>query len=723
MKNKVLSVMMSLCILLVTGFAGGMVASAAGRNHISNPGFELGKTGYDGNFETAVHNDTVLYSGRVPADKFAKQVFSDLLPNTEYVFSAWVFLEEGTEGVPTVTVKGYGGNDIYSSSGNYTIGKWSYTETPFTTGDSVSDVEISVWNTSGNYIYVDDMSLTTEAVKDESSGIVASKVNLWRNPGFEDGTSSGYAADGSVQVVAHAVFAPHGGANTARLAQGGYLKQTVSGLKPNTTYTVYSQMYLTKNSITQPKLAVRCSGLENVIGGDGSNLAGEWSRDKLIFTTGEETTAEIAVWNSSACEIFVDDLVLSEGADPNITNRILNPGFETGDYTGWVSSGIVVNNNQNSGNYCVQVDPDRSAEQEITGLTVGETYTFSAYVKADTGAVLGVKGSGYDYNTTVVSENYVKASVTFTASEETAKAYLWKPSGPGALPVWGDDFSLTYPSLNICTDPSFESGSVAEYEGAFEVVGTDAFPPHSGKYSAKVGEGNSVVRRFENLKPNTEYTFAAWVYITKAEIYPDIVIKGYGGSDIYSKVFATAGKWLQNVISFKTGPDTTSAEISVWNSTVPGGDIYVDDIMLVAPSDLVNFADMTVTEDKYLDSVTPETSVEEFIYSAELKSGDVELAVRDGESVLDFDESIGTGHKIDVIFEGTTVSTYTALVLGDLNGDSMLNGLDIAILRKHLLGVDGLKDAYLRAAMLTDSETGMLTIKDLIRLKKMIAGL
>lgn len=722
MKRKILAALTSLCMTLGVFGTGGTAAFAAGRNLISNPGFELGATGYEGSFETAVHNDTALYSGRVPADKFAKQVFSGLLPNTEYVFSAWVFLEEGTLGVPTVTIKGYGGADIYNSSGSYAIGSWAYIETPFTTGETVGDVEISVWNTSGNAVYVDDMSLTSAAITDGASGMFAAKVNLWKNPGFEDGTTDGYAADGSIQIAAHAVFAPHGGANTARLACGGYVKQTVSGLKPNTTYTLYAQMYLTKNSPVQPQLAALCPGNETVTGGDGAHLAGSWSRDKLIFTTGEGTTAQIAVWNSSACEVFVDDLILSEGADPNVANRIRNPGFETGDYTGWMSSGVVVDNNQNSGNYCVQVDPDRSAEQEVTGLTVGETYVFSAYVKADTGAVLGVKGNGYDYNTTVVSENYVKASVTFTAAEETARFYLWKPWGPGALPVWGDDFALSSPSLNLCTDPSFESGGVTQYEGAFEVVDNNVFPPRSGKYSAKVTQGNSVLKRFDNLKPNTEYTFAAWVYITKAEVYPDIVVKGYGGADIYSKVFSTPGKWLQNVLSFRTGPDASSAEISVWNSTVPGGDIYVDDVLLVAPKDLVGFGDLHMTEDKFLEGVAPGTTVDQLISAAAITNSDTQLLVRRGSAPLGYEETVGTGDKIDILFEGVTVSTYTALVYGDLNGDGNVNILDAVLLKRELAGFGVLQGEYLRAAKLAGGGAEGVTTDDFIQLKSMILG-
>lgn len=724
MKKKFLALVISLSLLISVCCLNGISTVAAGRNLIVNSGFEMGDYGYEGEFELAVHNDTALFSGKVPVGKFAKQAFSNLAPNTEYHFSAWIFLDGDTIYKPTIVVKGYGGPEIYSNCGACVPYSWTYNEIVFTTGAEIGDVEVSVWNNSDMEIYTDDFSLTGPSNTDNSSGIITTNTNLWVNPGYENGTTDGYAADGSVEIVPNAVFPPHGGGNSVRLSTGGYIKTTVNALKPNATYTAYAQVYLTKNSSAQPKIAVNCAGKEIVIGGDGYNLGGSWSREKLVFTTGDDTSAEIAILNTSNCEMFVDDLVLTEGADPNVANRILNPGFETSTYDGWVSSGVVVSENSNSGNYCVQVIPGCSAEQDVQGLIVGEKYILTAYVKAPTGVVLGIKGNGFDYHTVVVNDNYVKATISFEAVAETARIYLWNPLGDGSgTAAWGDDFTLSSPTPNLCEDSGFESGSYAQYRGQFAIVDNNTFPPHSGKYSAQVSEGNSVIKDFVNLKPNTEYTYSAWVYITDNEIYPNIVIKGYGGADIYSKVFATPGKWLQNVISFTTGPNNTTAEIAVWNSTNPGGYIYVDDIMMVAPSELVGFKDVEVTADKYIKGIAPLTKVADFINNTDVASANTNILLRNGSAHLGYDDNVGTGSKIDVVYDGTTVSTYTALIMGDLNGDGAINGTDLVQLRKHILGADSLSGDYLSAAKLGETSQNEISIIELIRLKKLIVAL
>lgn len=58
---------------------------------------------------------------------------------------------------------------------------------------------------------------------------------------------------------------------------------------------------------------------------------------------------------------------------------------------------------------------------------------------------------------------------------------------------------------------------------------------------------------------------------------------------------------------------------------------------------------------------------------------------------------------------------------GDLNGDSLINAQDTAILRKHLIGSETLSGESLEAADVNGD--GSVDVKDLIRLKKLIAGI
>ncbi|GGG40090.1 hypothetical protein GCM10011532_24790 [Christiangramia forsetii] len=127
---------------------------------------------------------------------------------------------------------------------------------------------------------------------------------------------------------------------------------------------------------------------------------------------------------------------------------LINGGFETGDFTGWIGWGgnpkEVVNNNQYAGNYAVHIVGGGAPEQVVT-LKPNTQYNLSAYAKVLSGdIVLGIKqnqGGAVVGSVAFTASEYTQKSFTFTTgSDANLKVYFFAQPGEEA---YGDEFALT----------------------------------------------------------------------------------------------------------------------------------------------------------------------------------------------------------------------------------------------------------------------------------------
>jgi Carbohydrate binding domain/Right handed beta helix region len=132
------------------------------------------------------------------------------------------------------------------------------------------------------------------------------------------------------------------------------------------------------------------------------------------------------------------------------SNRVSNPGFETGSLSPWISAGTasVVSNNAHTGSYAVQTgNSDSGVNQTISGLASSHTYTLTGWVKSSNSSdaiYVGVKNyGGAETNNSTTSSTYTRISITFTtgSSNTSAQIYCWKNGGSAAS--YCDDFSVS----------------------------------------------------------------------------------------------------------------------------------------------------------------------------------------------------------------------------------------------------------------------------------------
>jgi len=128
--------------------------------------------------------------------------------------------------------------------------------------------------------------------------------------------------------------------------------------------------------------------------------------------------------------------------DMNITN----PGFETGDYTGWLTLGTPTINavEQRTGSYCNSMNSTSDyVYLSLSGLTIGDTYMFSGWVKrtsSSEGSIYAKNFGGGDVISTIAGTTYGKLVIEFTAGLTTAEIGMFITGGIGIS--YFDDFKL-----------------------------------------------------------------------------------------------------------------------------------------------------------------------------------------------------------------------------------------------------------------------------------------
>lgn len=127
---------------------------------------------------------------------------------------------------------------------------------------------------------------------------------------------------------------------------------------------------------------------------------------------------------------------------------IVNPGFETGNTSGWTVTGNVgVTSGAHTGSYAVSLNgAGSSVEQVVANLCGNATYTVSCWGKARSTAsvYLGVKNYGGAQKTVQFTDaqNFVYKSITFTTGADNTSVTLFFIKQGSKYTGIGDDFAI-----------------------------------------------------------------------------------------------------------------------------------------------------------------------------------------------------------------------------------------------------------------------------------------
>ena len=140
---------------------------------------------------------------------------------------------------------------------------------------------------------------------------------------------------------------------------------------------------------------------------------------------------------------------------------------------------------------------------------------------------------------------------------------------------------------------------------------------------------------------------------------------------------------------------------------------------LEATGDFIADLNLTVREGFVtgFDDETNYLDVKTRIYMSN-KNADVIITNAEGGELKD-EDLITTGSVIEV-HDKNGESTYTIIILGDLNGDGRIGVMDLLIVKKNVLGLEESKGNALKAGCIDDSR---ITLKAYLAIKKHILGL
>ncbi len=421
---------------------------------------------------------------------------------------------------------------------------------------------------SGNPIYV-------------QGAATAPGLPIITNPGFERGSTSGWSTSNGATVVNanqySGNYAMQLGTNNSAA------EQTVTGLTPNTVYILCGWA-----KVATAGEVVRVAGVK-YYGGTEENVvltSTSYQQGCSTFTTGAtNTSAYIYCYKDPGGSgvAYCDDYTLKpQGL------LITNPGFETGSASGWspYNGATVVNANQHSGNYAMQLGTNNSgADQTVTGLTPNTVYILCGWAKVATaGEVVKVAGvkyyGGTEENVVLTSTSYQQGCSTFTTGATNTSAYIYCYKDPGGSGVaYCDDYTLKPQGLPLITNPGFETGSASGWSTSNGATVVNA-NQHSGNYAMQLGaSGSGADQTVTGLAPNTSYVLCGWAKVAIAgEVVKVAGVKYYGGTE--ENVVLTSTSYQQGCSTFTTGATNTSADIYCYKDPGGSGVAYCDDYIL-----------------------------------------------------------------------------------------------------------------------------------------------
>ena len=371
-----------------------------------------------------------------------------------------------------------------------------------------------------------------------------------------------------------------------------------------------------------------------------TKIAGTWHKNEVTFTVpeGNMDTVYLAIYNSKADLMYLDDFVCTEVVDSNVENFVIKDADGnaiTADGNFAVNAEVINNLDGtstatakfNNVNNAYIFDGWYDLEDNLVSTDVNFTFTTGTYTANELKYVI------IDRNILTDASGFE----TYTANEElrTSKQTEFESNAP-TTKYWGVAYAGGYYQddyFAISVKDKVEwAPTVANVTAYYETIGADKFAemfgadttvedltasltdtvaPHSGnRMIALYTKYRSSIRKIEGLKANTDYVLSFYTYMNSANdrITTAIVSNVYDGiyaskldeipegAEILGKtdvgyIDADYKSWKKVTVSFNSGNNTTAyihLHVNATDNNAIFAPAYIDDMVLTEPVTVYN---------------------------------------------------------------------------------------------------------------------------------------
>jgi hypothetical protein len=234
-------------------------------------------------------------------------------------------------------------------------------------GSSTMTINVGAGTAQGTYP-ITVTGTGSSATHTTSVSLTVTTAGALANAGFENGNLGGWTMSGAYTPVI--TTSPHTGSYSARLGSTGpvsgdsTLTQNVAIPSGNSRLTFWYQPHCT-DSITYDQIQMQIRNTSNATLATVLNVcsnSGAWT--KVTFDTSAYAGQTIKLWFNDHDDgyptdptyFLLDDVAVTPYTP--VANVVLNPGFETGSFSSWSTSGVytpVITTTHRSGTYAARL--------------------------------------------------------------------------------------------------------------------------------------------------------------------------------------------------------------------------------------------------------------------------------------------------------------------------------------------------------------------------------
>jgi beta-glucanase (GH16 family)/phenylpyruvate tautomerase PptA (4-oxalocrotonate tautomerase family) len=408
-------------------------------------------------------------------------------------------------------------------------------------------------------------------------------TNLLNNGDFERGVTNWNLTSAVISNVQ-----PYAGGFSAELKGAAKALQTISILKPNSTYELSAMV----RSLSGSPVVIGAQNFGQSAGVQVSSSNPNFTKVSVRFTTGQAAVSADLFASLVAGSAQVDNMVLTKiSGAPSL---IINPNFEEGA-KGWVlnsaANPATISSDSYEGLYSGQISGNSSLYQVVTGLQPNTNYELSASVSSIDGRTVTFGAVSFNGSLAVSSSTAVTSFRPVSLKFKTGPTNTSVKIFFSATQATGLIDSMALKSLdidlnpNLVVNPGFENDKTGwNFNAQAPSIAQISPVASSGTKAALISGVSGVFQRIAGLKSNTTYYLSAMAKSVDGS-YVALGAKEFNGVNASVRSNNTSYQLL--TVSFTTGDGELGTKAQIY-AYLGAGSAIVDDFKLIeAPKNFI----------------------------------------------------------------------------------------------------------------------------------------